>query len=242
MKKIVIFVIIVAVFAVAVFYVFFGQKEESNVNFSKIGTIAINDEGAWCLAYEESIIELDFTEASNCLKDSLVIDCASIELIRGEKAEIKGNESDGTVKVAEIKLGEEGMDKVQEVQLFYYNSENDKDEQGNIMCSRQGLVPITIILSKENIIENAIRLLIQGIIPDYAKEEGVTTEYPLDGFSFKKADLDNGTLVLTFEDLNSKTGGGSCRVGILWFQIEATALQFPQVEKVLFEPEYLFQP
>jgi len=29
--------------------------------------------------------------------------------------------------------------KSQKVFLYYYNSENDKDEEGNIMCSRKGL-------------------------------------------------------------------------------------------------------
>lgn len=42
--------------------------------------------------------------------------------------------------------------------------------------------------------------------------------------------------------LNNKTNGGSCRAGILWFQIEATAKQFSEVKQVRFLPEELFQP
>ncbi|MGC8651262.1 MAG: hypothetical protein ACP5RX_01445 [Minisyncoccia bacterium] len=52
----------------------------------------------------------------------------------------------------------------------------------------------------------------------------------------------NGTLILKFNDSLNKTSGGSCRVGILWFQIEATAKQFSEVKKVEFLPEELLQP
>ena len=73
--------------------------------------------------------------------------------------------------------------------------------------------------------------------------QGITTEFPLDGFKLKSVNLKNdGTLILEFDDPLNKTLGGACRVGILWFQIEATAKQFPQVKKVQFLPEELFQP
>ncbi|MFN3301828.1 MAG: hypothetical protein ACK413_02260 [Patescibacteria group bacterium] len=42
--------------------------------------------------------------------------------------------------------------------------------------------------------------------------------------------------------INFSFVGGACRVGILWFQIEETAKQFPGVEKVQFLPEEIFQP
>ncbi|MCR4325346.1 MAG: hypothetical protein NUV59_00885, partial [Patescibacteria group bacterium] len=53
---------------------------------------------------------------------------------------------------------------------------------------------------------------------------------------------EGGVLTLTFDDPQSLTSGGSCRAGILWFQIEATALQFPEVKQARFAPEELFQP
>jgi len=65
----------------------------------------------------------------------------------------------------------------------------------------------------------------------------------LEGFSLKGVNLlEDGTLILEFNDLLNKTLGGSCRVGILWFQIQETVKQFPEVEKVQFLPEELFQP
>ncbi len=74
-------------------------------------------------------------------------------------------------------------------------------------------------------------------------EKGITTEFPLEGLKLKSVNLKpEGLLFLEFEDPLNKTSGGSCRVKILWSQIEATAKQFPEVKKVQFLPEYLFQP
>ena len=127
--------------------------------------------------------------------------------------------------------------------MYYYNPEQDKDESGNIQCSRDGLVAVEreIPVTKTPI-QETIKLLIAGQLTDTEKSQGITTEYPLEGFSLKGTSLKDGVLTLEFEDPNYKTGGGSCRVGILWFQIEATAKQFSEVQKVRFLPEELFQP
>ena len=130
--------------------------------------------------------------------------------------------------------------------LYYYTPEKDKDEWGNTKCSRDGLVSIEreIPLTKTPI-QDTINLLLKGKenLTIFETARGITTEYPLEGFSLVGANLkSDGTLILEFNDPLNKTGGGSCRVGILWFQIEATAKQFPQVKKVEFRPEELFQP
>jgi len=129
--------------------------------------------------------------------------------------------------------------------LYYYNPEKDKDESGNIQCSRDGLVAVEreIPITKTPI-QDAIKLLLKGQenLTEMEKALGITTEYPLEDFSLKGASLKDGILTLEFEDPNYKTGGGSCRVGILWFQIEATAKQFSGVQQVKFLPEELFQP
>jgi len=133
--------------------------------------------------------------------------------------------------------------KTKTVKLYYYNPALDRDETGNILCSRKGLVAVErkISISKTPI-QDTINLLISGQLTEEEKSQGVTTEYPLEGFSLKGASLKDGILTLEFEDPNYKTGGGSCRVGILWFQIEATAKQFSDVQQVRFLPEELFQP
>jgi len=132
------------------------------------------------------------------------------------------------------------------VLLYYYNPEKDRDETGNTKCSRDGLVAIEreIPVTKTPI-QDTINLLLKGkenlTQADFA--QGITTEYPLEGLKLKSANLKpDGTLILEFEDSLNKTVGGSCRVGILWFQIEATARQFSSVQKVRFLPEELFQP
>ena len=129
------------------------------------------------------------------------------------------------------------------VRLYYYNSALDRDEAGNLMCSRKGLAAVERkIPSTINPIKDTINLLVKGELLNEEKNLGVTTEYPLDGLILKNIVLNNGVLTLSFDDTKNKTVGGACRVGILWFQIEATARQFPEVEKVRFLPEELFQP
>jgi hypothetical protein len=129
------------------------------------------------------------------------------------------------------------------INLYYYNSEFDKDESENILCSRQGLVKIERqIPTTKTPIQDAINLLILGNLTKEEKSQGIGTEFPLEGFSLKGASLKEGILTLEFEDPNNKTVGGACRTGILWFQIEATAKQFKEVSEVKFIPEDIFQP
>ncbi|MFA5747022.1 MAG: Gmad2 immunoglobulin-like domain-containing protein [Candidatus Paceibacterota bacterium] len=129
------------------------------------------------------------------------------------------------------------------IDLYYYNSSKDQDASGNIMCSKNGLEPVerSIPLTKTPI-QDAIKLLLKGELTSQELAQGITTEYPLPGLELKGASLENKVLTLTFADPQNKTGGGSCRVGILWFQIEATAKQFAEVSSVRFMPEKLFQP
>jgi hypothetical protein len=129
------------------------------------------------------------------------------------------------------------------IKLYYYNPKMDQDETGNILCSRKGLVFVErLIPITKTPIQDSIKLLLQGNLSEEEKAEGITTEYPLEGLFLKGASLKNGVLTLEFEDPNNRTGGGSCRVGILWFQIDATAKQFTEVKSVRFLPEELFQP
>ena len=118
------------------------------------------------------------------------------------------------------------------VNLYYYNPELDKDGSGNIMCSRQGLVlvqrkiPVT-----QTPIQDTIKFLLRGELTNEEREQGISTEYPLEGLSLGGADVKDGILTLQFNDPNNKTGGGSCRVGILWFQIETRPSSLPGFSK-----------
>ena len=129
------------------------------------------------------------------------------------------------------------------IQLYYYDPSLDEDADGNIMCSEAGLVAVerTIPLTQTPV-QDVVRLLLRGEITPQEEAQGITTEYPLEGLELTGASLENGVLTLSFSDPNNVTSGGSCRVGILWFQIRETARQFDGVEEVRFEPEELFQP
>ena len=129
------------------------------------------------------------------------------------------------------------------VSLYYYDPVQDQDDSSNVLCNREGLVSVTReIPVTQTPIQDTIRLLLRGELTDGERAQGITTEYPLSGVELVGAALTNGALTLELNDQNNKTGGGSCRVGILWFQIEQTALQFPEVTSVRFTPEELFQP
>ncbi|PIR82392.1 hypothetical protein COU20_02615 [Candidatus Kaiserbacteria bacterium CG10_big_fil_rev_8_21_14_0_10_59_10] len=128
------------------------------------------------------------------------------------------------------------------IQLYYYNPELDTDATGNVMCSRAGLVPVQREITTHTPIEDTIRLLLSGELTEEERAAGITTEYPLEGFELVSATLEDGVLTFTFNDPEGRTVGGSCRVGILWAQIDETARQYEGVEEVRFLPEELFQP
>ncbi len=131
----------------------------------------------------------------------------------------------------------------QRVQIYYYNAEQDSDAEGNIQCSKDGLVALEReIPPTQTPLKEAIELLLEGRVTPKEKTQGIMTEFPLEGVVLMNASIVDGVATLTFDDPQNKTGGGSCRVSILWAQIEATAKQFPAVESVRFLPEELFQP
>jgi hypothetical protein len=227
------------------------KGDGSATNFSKTGNIVKNNPGfkpdTWYLIYEQPgaaalNVELSFDEKSLCLINSISQPCQMTAFTNGDRVRVEGWKTDGTVIVKNLVIEQTSL-QLRTVKLYYYNYSLDKDASGNTLCSRQGLVAAERqVLVTTTPIQDTIRLLITGRLTNAEKSQGITTEYPLQGFSLKGASLNNGVLTLEFQDLNNKTGGGSCRVGILWFQIEATAKQFPEVQSVRFIPEELFQP
>jgi hypothetical protein len=127
--------------------------------------------------------------------------------------------------------------------LYYYNKTKDQELDLAVGCSKDAVLPVEREVERTKTpIQGAIDLLLQGNITAEEKQAGFSTEFPLEGFSLKGANLKNGFLTLEFEDKENKTTGGSCRVNLLWAQIEKTAKQFPGVESVSFQPDNLFQP
>ncbi len=144
----------------------------------------------------------------------------------------------GFSKEENIKSEEKGL----AIRLYYYNPGLDQGP-GGVQCTENGLVFVERIISQTNTpLAEAIKLLLRGEISDSEKAKGITSEFPLSGVTLKSAVIQNGVAVLTFNDPENKTGGGSCRVATLRAQIEATAKQFPAVRSLQFMPEELFQP
>lgn len=128
------------------------------------------------------------------------------------------------------------------IKLYYYDPDLDRGP-GGPNCSRAGLRAVERVIPKTKTpLTDAIRLLLRGELADEEKAGGITTEFPLEAVELKSATISDGVATLTFEDPLQRTSGGSCRVSILWFQIEATAKQFPDVRSARFLPEDVFQP
>src|SRR4030043_265891 len=245
MAKVLVIVLVILAALVAIFVFFWGRTPEEEmlpqIDFEKTGNLVNNWPGmeldVWFLIYEGPgapavSAKLIFNDKSVCLSGSDQSICDENSFSQGERVDVKGVQRENGVYVSELRRQEAQF---RTIRLYYYNSELDKDASGNVLCSRQGLVsverriPVTITP-----IQDTIRLLIQGGLTQEEEEIGISTEYPLDGISLESASLNDGVLTLTFTDSNSRTSGGACRAGILWFQIEATALQFPEGKSVQF--------
>ncbi|MFW5888199.1 MAG: GerMN domain-containing protein [Patescibacteria group bacterium] len=142
--------------------------------------------------------------------------------------------------------GGQGVDRLQPqtVDLYYYNQQEDTDEGGNVMCSESSVLPVERIIPAQNEIKETINLLLEGKLTEEEESQGFDTEFPDPEFKLEEMELDENTgeLTLTFSEVPGFTSGGSCRVELLKAQIEKTALQFPEVEKVVIMPETIFQP
>ena len=227
------------------------KATEKQTDFFETGNLVKDNPGfnpgVWYLVYEKQgspalNVELKFSQDSFCQIGSISQSCQMTALEVGDRIQLAGWKI-GEAVIVKNMLIQKTSDQLRKVNLYYYNSNLDKDSTGNILCSRKGLVAVEREIAITNTpIQDTIRLLISGNLTNTEKEQGITTEYPLEGFSLNAASLNDGILTITFNDPNNKTGGGSCRVGILWFQIEATAKQFSGIQQVRFEPEELFQP
>ncbi|MEA3344447.1 MAG: GerMN domain-containing protein [Patescibacteria group bacterium] len=129
------------------------------------------------------------------------------------------------------------------IKLYYYNTIRDKEIAEYMPCSPDAILAIQREISATTTpVQDTIELLLQGELTEQEKTEGYFTEFPLEDFELENIDLDNGVLTLKFSDPLYKSSGGSCRVSILQAQVEKTAKQFPEVEQVKFQPDYIFQP
>lgn len=234
--------VIVAVIALGAGWYFYASQNPASpieVNFSHDGVVIKDNpgfkSGVWFFSYEEPgspglSVELDLNS----------VPAPYILLTQGERVHVEGSLRGSVVTVRSITAISEATGTT--IKLYFYNPALDQGP-GGVECSKKGLVAVLRVLPKTTTpLKDSIELLLRGELSDEERAEGITTEFPLPGVSLKSAALEGGVATLTFNDPQNKTGGGSCRVAVLWAQIEATAKQFPTVTSVRFMPEELFQP
>lgn len=129
------------------------------------------------------------------------------------------------------------------VKLYFYDPALDMGP-GGAQCTPKGLVAVdrTIPPTATPLADTVKLLLKGGDITDAERTAGLTVGFPLPGVSLVSAAIQDGIATLAFDDPQNQTGGGACRAGIAWAEIEATAKQFPGIAEVRFSPETLFQP
>jgi len=130
------------------------------------------------------------------------------------------------------------------INLYYFNELQDSALPNDQQINTSSILPIQrTIRSSQNLISDTIKVLLQGNLSEAEKDAGFMTEFPNAQFRLLDTQLDaQGTLTLTFNEVPGFTTGGSARMLILSKSIEKTALQFPQVTRVIFQPDTLFQP
>ncbi len=200
----------------------------------------------WYLSYEEpgkpaQTMPLVFDAQSRCGVDGGTTKTCDMSFDVGTRVTVSGELLTGAVRVRELQVAVP-HDTGKTVSMYYYDPNKDLDETGNVMCSKEGLVRVERVLPSDISLEELLRLHLRGEISETERQQGITTEFPLQGLALVSARIDNGMAILTFDDPDNKTSGGACRVGVLWEQIAATAMQFEGVTDVRFEPDTLFQP
>lgn len=239
MKTTIIAVIIALALAAWYFYASQSPTPSIEDNFAHDGVVIKDNPGfkpgVWFLSYEEPgspglSVELDLNS----------VPAPYISLTQGERVHVEGTLRGAVVTVRSITSlsAESGMS----IKLYFYNPALDQGP-GGAQCSRNGLVAVPRVIPKTMTpLADAVKLLLRGEISDEERTSGIESEFPLSGVTLTSATITDGVATLTFDDPQNKTGGGSCRVAIVWAQIEATARQFPTVTSVRFIPEDLFQP
>lgn len=208
-------------------------------SFSQDGTVTRNNPGqkpnVWYLVYEKP-----GAPALSAELDLNSVVAPYIDITQGERMYVEGTLRGNIVTVRSITPISNEAD--MSIKLYFYNPQLDQGP-GGAQCSRNGLVAVNRVMPKTTTpLTDAIKFLLRGELSSEERAQGITTEFPLPGVSLTSASIINGVATLTFADPQQKTGGGSCRVAILWAQIEATAKQFATVQSVRFMPEDLFQP
>lgn len=243
-------ILLVPLIALGVLYISGERNRAPTGTFEAEGNLVKNNPGfapdVWYLLYEKPgtpglAVKLEFNPESTCLIHGVHARC-DMSFEQGERVRIEGKRYDDTVLVDTLYFVESPAENGLSIKLYFYNPSRDQGP-GGAQCTEKGLVAVERIIPKtQTPLKDSIELLLRGEISDEERAQGIESEFPLEGVKLEKAVIEDGKATLTFSDPQNKTVGGSCRVSVLWHQIEATAKQFPSVQSVHFKPEELFQP
>ena len=270
MKGLIIFIIVLLVIAVVAFLLFSGSEEGPLEE--KARTWVLENSPTYLFDGSDLVLEesrrLDVADCEGCyeFEYSFVSSNAGygdrtgetlVELATPHTIVVAVENDEVTKAITDEKFDEmagvllepeEPEPETETISLFYYNKEEDTDEEGNVMCSDDAVlpvdrtIPVSEITSTARRVAEVIELLLKGEITEEEAGLGFETEFPEPDFVLDSAELTDGVLTLTFPEVAGFTTGGSCRVGLLRAQIEKTALQFDEVEGVEIMPESIFQP
>ena len=113
MQKVLLFIIVIAVIGAGAYYFFFASKGEvKEINFSETGNLVIDTLDNWYLVYEKPgapalSVVLNLTGKTKCFEGDMQKKCSTLAVEEGERAEVRGYESEGMVEVSEIRFGVE---------------------------------------------------------------------------------------------------------------------------------------
>jgi spore germination protein GerM len=149
------------------------------------------------------------------------------------------------VVVEDVPVVEEVLEpETMTVNLYYYNLEADKEIADYISCSGDAILPVEreIQVVEDDVPTYTLNELLKGQITTEEAADGFQTEFAPGKLELKSLTIKDGVATVEFLDDKGFTSGGSCRVGILASQIQKTLLQFPEITKVEFANEEMFQP
>lgn len=131
-----------------------------------------------------------------------------------------------------------GSSEKAKVVLYYYNQLKDE----NNTCSFGFIEPIEREISASgDVIKQTVDLLLTGQLTEEEKLSGFRSESSSE-FKLLQSNLsDNGTLTMEFTEVPGLTSGNSCSSALIMQEILKTVRQFPQVKRIVFKPDSLFE-
>lgn len=212
--------------------IFSNCKQKENLNFQKDAvSLKIYKDSLFTISDILKHKEMQLNKLENKLKANQNVTNHLLSIIKTYNDTLK--------KILFNDILDEPIDDSIKVRLYFYNYR--KAEELNSSCDSKAVIPIEkFIPYTSNFIENTIKLRLYYILSPSEIERGFEGEFP---FSFQVLNMSLSDSIFTLEIVDPEyfSSGGSCRSGILQYQLEKTILQFPKIKHVRFLGD-VFQP